>query len=78
MILSSSAFAVPSSSPQCTLAIPTVVDGGNHTREFAASAATVEAHYATLDVSKALAAAALRVLTDDKFFSEVRPNRSDF
>lgn len=52
-------------------AIPTVINGGNHTRDFAASAATMEAHYATLDVSKALAAAGVRVLTDEKFFAEV-------
>jgi hypothetical protein len=53
------------------LAIPTVIDGGNHTRSFTASAATTEAHYACLDVSKALAATGVRVLIDDNFFAEV-------
>ncbi|KDR78232.1 hypothetical protein GALMADRAFT_245310 [Galerina marginata CBS 339.88] len=63
-------YALPSLHPG--FAIPTVVDGGNHTRAFAASAATIEAHNACLDVSKALAATAMRVLTDDKFFEEVQ------
>ena len=53
------------------LAIPTVFDGGNHTRSFAKAAATTKAHYACLDVSKALAATGVRVLTDDTFFEEV-------
>ena len=53
------------------LAIPTVIDGGNHTRSFANAAATIKAHYACLDVSKALAATGVRVLIDDKFFAEV-------
>ena len=53
------------------LAIPTVVDGGNHTRSFADAAATIKAHYACLDVTKALAATGVRVLIDDKFFAEV-------
>jgi hypothetical protein len=51
--------------------IPTVPDGGNHTREFTRSAALVEAHKQCLIVSIALAGAGLRVLTDDTFFSEV-------
>lgn len=67
MLFTINHFVLPFSSS----AIPTVVNGGNHTRDFAASAATVEAHYATLDVSKALAAAGMRVLTDEKFFAEV-------
>ncbi|KAF8802853.1 hypothetical protein BYT27DRAFT_7196189 [Phlegmacium glaucopus] len=62
-------YALPSLHPG--FAIPTVLDGGNHTRRFAAAAATIEAHYACLDVSKALAATGVRVLTDDKFFAEV-------
>ena len=53
------------------LAIPTIIDGGNHTRSFADAAATTKAHYACLDVSKALAATGVRVLIDDKFFAEV-------
>jgi hypothetical protein len=61
------------------LAIPTVIDGGNHTRSFTEAAATTKAHYACLDVSKALAATGLRVLLDDNFFAEVwifHPNDS--
>ena len=53
------------------LAIPTIVDGGNHTISFADAAATIKAHYACLDVSKALAATGVRVLADDQFFAEV-------
>ena len=53
------------------VAIPTIKDGGNHTRAFAKSAMTVEAHYACLDISKALAATGMRVLTDEAFFAQV-------
>ena len=53
------------------LAIPTVPDGGNHTRDFAKAAKTIEAHNACLDVSKALTGCAVRVLLDDAFFEEV-------
>jgi len=52
-------------------AIPTIKDGGNHTPHFTKAAATVEAHYACLDISKALAATGVRVLIDDEFFAEV-------
>jgi hypothetical protein len=57
------------------LAIPTVKDGGNHTRAFAKSAATTEAHYACLDVSKALAATGMRVLTDEAFLAQVSTSK---
>ena len=53
------------------LAIPTIIDGGNHTTSFAEAATTTKAHYACFDVSKALAATGVRVLADDKFFAEV-------
>ncbi|THV05672.1 hypothetical protein K435DRAFT_773632 [Dendrothele bispora CBS 962.96] len=53
-------------------AIPTVPNGGNHTSAFTKAAATIEAHNATLDVSKALAAAGIRTLLDDEFFSEIK------
>ena len=53
------------------LGITTVINGANHTRSFAKAAATIEAHYACLDVSKALAVTGVRVLTDDTFFEEV-------
>jgi len=63
-------YALPSLHPG--FAIPTLPNGGNHTISFAEAAATEKAHYACLDVSKALAATAIRVLTDDAFFAEVR------
>lgn len=53
-------------------AIPTVENGGNHTPQFAEAAATVEAHQACLDISKALAATAVRCLLDDGFFAQVK------
>lgn len=53
------------------IAIPTVKNGGNHTFAFAKSATTPEAHYACLDVTKALAATGIRVLIDDEFIAKV-------
>ncbi|KAJ6588326.1 hypothetical protein B0H19DRAFT_1205843 [Mycena capillaripes] len=53
-------------------AIPTVLDGGNHTPGFEKAAAAIEAHYACLDVSKALAATGVRVIIDDDFFAQVK------
>ncbi|KAF9523772.1 hypothetical protein CPB83DRAFT_886687 [Crepidotus variabilis] len=63
-------YALPSLHPG--FAIPTVIDGGNHTPQFAQASTTQEAHYATLDVSKALAGTAARVLLDDTFFDHVK------
>ena len=57
---------------QHSTAIPTEVNGGTHTPAFAKAAATIEAHNACLDVSKALAATGVRVLADDEFFAKVR------
>jgi hypothetical protein len=54
-----------------TSAIPTITDGGNHTPGFEQSAASIAAHYACLDVSKALASTGVRVLIDDGFFMNV-------
>ena len=54
------------------LGIPTEEHGGNHTPAFASAAATIEAHSATLNVAKALAATGIRVLIDDDFFEKVR------
>jgi hypothetical protein len=51
--------------------IPTVPDGGNHTRDFTNSAASIEAHQQCLVVSIALAGVGLRVLTDDTFYAVV-------
>ncbi|KAF7366720.1 Peptidase M20 domain-containing protein 2 [Mycena sanguinolenta] len=56
----------------CFPAIPTVPDGGNHTRGFADAAATMPAHYACLDVVKALAATGVRVVIDDHFYAQVK------
>lgn len=47
------------------------MNGGNHTPEFTKSAATIEAHYACLDMSKALAAIGVRVVLDDRFYTKV-------
>lgn len=58
-------------------AIPTVVNGGNHTRAFRDAAATEAAHDACLRVSKALAGTGVRVLLDDQFFEEVRTRDID-
>ncbi|KAF5313402.1 hypothetical protein D9611_008575 [Ephemerocybe angulata] len=63
-------YALPSLHPG--FAIPTVHDGGNHTLAFTQSAATIEAHNACLDISKALATTGVRVLTDDAFFADVK------
>jgi hypothetical protein len=53
------------------VAIPTEPNGGNHTIGFTNAAATVEAHEATLLVTKGLAHTALRALRDDDFFKQV-------
>ncbi|KAF8208191.1 hypothetical protein K438DRAFT_317934 [Mycena galopus ATCC 62051] len=63
-------YAIPSLHPG--FAIPTVADGGNHTRGFAEAAATMTAHYACLDVSKALAATGVRLIIDDHFHAQVK------
>jgi len=68
-------YAIPSLHPG--FAIPSVLNGGNHTADFAKSAATLKAHYACMDISKALAATAIRVLTDDEFFAKVRKTFED-
>ncbi|KAJ7792656.1 hypothetical protein B0H14DRAFT_3498970 [Mycena olivaceomarginata] len=63
-------YALPSLHPG--FAIPTIVDGGNHTPGFEQAAATEAAHYACLDVSKALAATGVRVIIDDHFYAQVK------
>ncbi|KAJ3482416.1 hypothetical protein NLI96_g6995 [Meripilus lineatus] len=63
-------YALPSIHPG--FGIPTEVNGGNHTRQFAAAARGADAHYACLNVSKALAAVGVRVLTDDEYFAHVK------
>ncbi|KAG5725164.1 Peptidase M20 domain-containing protein 2 [Termitomyces sp. T112] len=63
-------YALPSLHPG--FAIPTVRDGGNHTIQFAEAAATSVAHYACLDVTKALAATGVRVLIDDEFLAKAK------
>ncbi|KAH8829253.1 hypothetical protein DL96DRAFT_1597327 [Flagelloscypha sp. PMI_526] len=68
-------YELPSLHPG--FAIPTVPNGGNHTREFATSALDSASHVACLDVTKALAGAAIRVLLDDDFFAEVKRTFED-
>ncbi|KAH9942063.1 aminoacylase 1-like protein 2 [Amylocystis lapponica] len=63
-------YALPALHP--SFGIPTVPNGGNHTAAFAEAAATVEAHRACLNVSKALAATGVRVLDDSFFFEKVK------
>ncbi|KAK0220964.1 hypothetical protein EDD85DRAFT_862726 [Armillaria nabsnona] len=63
-------YELPSLHPG--FAIPTEENGGNHTPGFTRAAATIEAHYACLDVSKALAATGVRVVIDDRFFKRVQ------
>lgn len=61
--------------PWCFVtAIPTVENGGNHTRAFTDAARTIEAHKACLNVSKALAGVGIRVLTDEAFTKNVGVN----
>ncbi|KAJ3568023.1 hypothetical protein NP233_g5984 [Leucocoprinus birnbaumii] len=62
--------ALPSLHPG--FSIPTLPNGGNHTRDFEKQAATVGAHKQCLVVSIALAGAGLRVLDDDAFFTKVK------
>ncbi|KAN0094687.1 hypothetical protein V8E55_002974 [Tylopilus felleus] len=52
--------------------IPTVLGGGNHTREFTHAASTDAAHQACYDVSKALAHVGMRALTDAAFLARVK------
>ncbi|KAF8892888.1 hypothetical protein BD779DRAFT_1507551 [Infundibulicybe gibba] len=63
-------YELPSLHPG--FAIPTIPNGGNHTPGFEKAASTVEAHYACLNVSKALASTGVRVLIDDEFMAEVK------
>ena len=51
--------------------IPTMPGGGNHTKQFAHSARTEEAHEATMLVAKALALTGIKVIMDDSLFNEV-------
>ena len=51
--------------------IPTKPGGGNHTKQFARSARTEEAHEATMLITKALALTCVKVIMDDGLFKEV-------
>jgi amidohydrolase len=62
-------YELPSIHPG--FAIPTVANGGNHTPEFTQATKTPEAHKATLNISKALAAIGVRTIADDRFFAQV-------
>ncbi|KAL4072220.1 hypothetical protein V8B97DRAFT_1944099 [Scleroderma yunnanense] len=63
-------YLVPGLHP--CFSIPTVLGGGNHTPAFTEAASTEAAHEACLDVSKALAAVGVRVLTDEEFLSQIK------
>jgi len=63
-------YELPSLHP--SYAIPTQPNGGNHTKLFADSAATQEAHGVTLLVTKALAITGSRILTDELFVARVK------
>ncbi|KAI0354542.1 amidohydrolase [Trametes cingulata] len=52
--------------------IPTEPNGSNHTPQFTKSAATEEAHAATLKVAAGLAATGVRVLADAQFAQQVK------
>ena len=52
-------------------AIPTVPNGGNHTRAFTEAARTPRAHAIALSVAKGIAVAGLRIVTDDGFYIKV-------
>ena len=54
-----------------SLGIPTKPGGGNHTKQFAHSARTEEAHEATMLITKALALTGVKVIIDDGLFEEV-------
>jgi amidohydrolase len=63
-------YVMPSLHP--SFAIPTQPHGGNHTPEFAVSARTIEAHKICMTVTKGLAWTGFLVLSDDKFYAEMR------
>ncbi|KAF9784943.1 hypothetical protein BJ322DRAFT_1108419 [Thelephora terrestris] len=52
--------------------IPTKPGGGNHTKQFAQSARTEEAHEATMLVTKGLALTGVKVIMDDGLFKEIK------
>ncbi|KDQ12657.1 hypothetical protein BOTBODRAFT_56682 [Botryobasidium botryosum FD-172 SS1] len=63
-------YELPSIHP--SYAIPTVPNGGNHTTAFRDSAATTEAHEATLTVTKAIAVTGLRILGDAEYLANAK------
>ncbi|KAJ7155410.1 amidohydrolase [Mycena crocata] len=63
-------YALPALHPG--YAIPTELNGGNHTIGFTKAAATQEAHVATMLVTKGLAHTGFRALHDDDFFKQVK------
>ncbi|KAI0722357.1 amidohydrolase [Cerioporus squamosus] len=63
-------FALPALHP--AYSIPTEPNGANHTPQFTKSAATKEAHEATLKVAAGLAALGYKVLQDADFTAEVK------
>ena len=69
MGLNSVLVALPALHP--VYSIPSEPNGSNHTPQFAKSAATTEAHDATLRVAAGLAATGFRVLQDPDFADRV-------
>ncbi|TBU25254.1 amidohydrolase [Dichomitus squalens] len=63
-------YALPALHP--IYSIPTETNGSNHTSQFAKSAATPEAHEATLKVALGLATTGFKILHDAEFTSQVR------
>ncbi|KAI0701507.1 hypothetical protein BC835DRAFT_1264836 [Cytidiella melzeri] len=57
---------------QPVFALPVEKNGSNHTPGFARTARTIESHELAMRNAKAMAATALRVLTDDRFWVKVR------
>ncbi|KAL7278308.1 hypothetical protein ACG7TL_008284 [Trametes sanguinea] len=57
--------------------IPTVPNGSNHTPQFAKSAATPEAHAATMKVALGLAATGVHLLADAEFARRVKQSFED-
>jgi len=63
-------YELPAFHPMFT--IPTKPHGANHTPAFTEAAASKEAHEATMLVTKALALTGFRVVSDTRFFAQVK------
>lgn len=63
-------YALPALHP--SFAIPTELNGGNHSPGFEKAARTEAAHKATMVITRGLALLGFRILTDDVFFAQVQ------